>query len=132
MTTVEKQLTPRKIDAALAEAIGWHSIVDLQDPLRIRGNELMGMPPHGPLATVPTYYSAPTWKTSGQLIEGMAARGWMILTTGPDEHQEWSATLMPKTVDGAHHACRADCQPSVPQAVAEAARLALGIGAPEE
>ena len=128
MTTT---LTPREIDAKLAEAIGlnleWHD--DLTDadghalPPGFVWYDNFGLGVD--LRDVPTFYSAPTWETSGQLIEGLTGprTRWRIeiqwggLPHGViffNDDDGWEAT-----------------GDTLPRAIAEAARLVLHIAAPQ-
>ena len=74
-------MTDRERDAALAEAIGCK--VRPPNPGLSAdyncGCEDQAHWSHPRQANfVAPYFSAPTWETSGQLIEGLAARGWQV------------------------------------------------------
>ena len=134
-------VTPREIDAKLAEAIGcsveWfegdfhcgcggHIYDDTTQILR--GGDHCWTYGDCPTSNLLPYYSAPTWETSGQLIEGLAAKWNITIFVGLHTDNGGPSCA----IDGGgefpkiFHASG----PSAPEAIAEAARLALGVEAP--
>ena len=122
-------MTPREIDVKLAEAIGLN--LEWEDYVVADGHVEAGWVWYDnfglgvELRPVPTFYSAPTWETTGQLIEGL---------TGP--HTDWRIEIqwggIPCGViffnDDDGWEATGD---TLPRAIAEAARLALHIAAPQ-
>ena len=118
-------MTPREIDAKLAEAIGcrvknglweWCSVKE-RDPIKPcpRSGRTIGQ-------SINPYYSVPTWETAGQLIEGLAAKGWLF------EVRLSGECTFKKAVYGRRPHTHLQFGP---KAIAEAARIALGIEALE-
>lgn len=62
----------RELDARVAESLGWKLVYDYNDPRRFE-DRVIARPTY-----VPTYTTAPTWETAGQLIEHAAADGWSV------------------------------------------------------
>lgn len=136
-------MTPREIDATLAEAIGctvqdgvlrrdWNrraedSQAHFQDLVCCCEDHRHSANRRGHPWIRP-YYSAPTWETAGQLIEGLKHRNGGILWCVFDVIQyEYRAAFM--NPDSKKKPGWASA-PNGPKAIAEAARLALGIEAP--
>lgn len=120
----------REIDAALAAAIGckvkWKPGVGIEWPYcTCQRDQDSGLYPHGEAPNtgwLKPYYTAPTWGTTGQLIEGLAEKGWRF--TGVYHPEKGYGARFWSTDQ--HSWVYAD---SCPKAVAEAARRALGIEA---
>ena len=117
-------MTPREADAALAAAIGckvgreenyfWCGCLP-QAHNGKAGQEFGNLRP---------YRSAPTWETSGQLIEGLAAKGYFIETR--DGHVEPDENYAYTSFTGPSGLCM-ETEGFGPKAIAEAACEALGI-----
>jgi hypothetical protein len=131
MTETGTTITAREIDAKLAEAIGC-KVKPPFDGLSADFDCGCDKGEHAFLghkhSFVQPYYSKPTWETSGQLIEGLATKypHWHIEVS--TEGGFWIAVI--ETVEmilGQNANVYSD---TGPKAIAEAARLALGIPEP--
>ena len=141
-------MTPREVDARIAEALGWN-IVRI-NPFH-RGERLMIEDPDMPtrkLFDCPPYWTEPTGETMLQLIEGMAAThgpvaipgygdGWHLeieypsqLGLGPPARAKFWRYINLPNFGPVPQGVWAEGE-TLPKAVAEAARVALGIEAPE-
>lgn len=125
-------MTDLERDAKLAEAIGCKPVWEKwnRDSVEAWHCECMALNyVHGDKrrqAEIHTYYSAPTWETSGQLIEGLAARGWEI------EMQQCSGFAICRIRNQAGVVVADLNAGTVPKAITLAACKALGIETEEE
>ena len=126
-------MTPRQIDAKLAEAIG--CIVGEPDGALgrtcscPRGDHAVRAMHGGPVpsAVLLPYYSAPTWTTSGQLIEGLSGPRFSPYKFEINTHTDrWFIAWSGHDAGLVYIDDR-----NIPKAVAEAARLALGLEVPQ-
>ena len=120
--------TPREMDALLAEAIGckvedrWNGgfCTCEADTHGKRGSGFRVINGH-PCSPVLPYYSAPTWETTGQLIEGLAQLPFdgLLASNAQRRFDEiLAAEYWPSSL--------------TPARIAEAARIALGLPLPDE
>lgn len=110
-------MTGRAIDARIAEAMGWEPY-----PLRRKLLAALAGPREGMKMLPPTYFTAPTWELSGQIIEAAAQQALMIrcgINGGPWAEAFWADGRAPSFGE-----ITAD---SVPEAIVLAACKAWGI-----
>ena len=116
----------REIDAAIAERLQpyWKSVVD---PGAKTEKDSIYLACDGGTCDLPAYWTAPTWETSGQILDAMAPQGYQtsIVVLGADGTwfvRFWDALNGPGVQQ----------QHSGPVAIVRAAVLAWGIETGQE